>query len=132
MVPALIDTSVWVDFFKGKENEKTKLTKEYLEKEYPLFTCPIIIQEVLQGIKDDKDYEKVKFNLLHLEVLLIDQLESSIGAADLYRILRKKGVTIKKSNDCMIAYYAIYFGIHLLHNDYDFDLIAGKSNLKVL
>jgi len=132
MNPALIDTSVWIDFFRGRENYQTKLTKEYIENEFSVFTCPIIVQEVLQGIREDTEYEKVKRNLLNLDILLIDQIESSVGVADLYRSLRKKGVTIKKSNDCMIAYYAIHFGIHLLHKDSDFDLIAGKTNLKVL
>ncbi len=70
------------------------------------------------------------WEITNLEILLIDQIESSIGAAHLYRKLRKEGV--KKSNDCLIAYYAVYFGIHLLHKDNDFDLIAGKSDLKIL
>ncbi len=132
MDPVLIDTSVWIDFFKGINNRQTELLNEYLEKENPIFICPLIIQEILQGIRNDDEYRKVKSNLLNLDILSIDTVESSIGAADLYRMLRKKGVTIKKSNDCVIAYYAIYFGIHLLHNDKDFDMIAKYSDLKII
>ena len=124
MDPVLIDTSVWIDFFNGLENPKTKLVKEYLEMEYIIFICPLILQEVLQGIRNDDDYLKVKNSMMNLEILIIDHLESAIGAAELYRTLRKKGITIKKSNVCIIAYYAIYFGIRLVHKDRDFDLIA--------
>lgn len=132
MNPVMIDTFVWIDFFKGMTNSKTELVKEYLEMEYPVFICPLILQEVLQGIRKDDDYLKVKSSMLNLEILLIDKMESSIGAADLYRSLRKKGITIKRTNDCIIAFYAIYFGIHLVHKDKDFDLIADKTGLKVM
>lgn len=132
MKPVLIDTSVWIDFFNGKVNRQTSLTRKYLDKENVVFICPLIIQEILQGIRNNDDYLEVKTSILSLEILTIEQIESSIGAADLYRSLRKKGVTIKKSNDCMIAYYSIYFGIHLLHKDRDFDLIAKHSELKTL
>lgn len=132
MDPVLVDTSVWIDFFKGSVNRQTGLLNEYLEKESPVFICPLIIQEILQGIRNDDDYRKVKSNILNLDILLIDPVESSVGAADLYRKLRKTGVTIKKSNDCMIAYYSIYFGIYLLHNDKDFNLIADNTSLKIL
>ena len=132
MDPVLVDTSVWIDFFKGVENSKTKLVKDYLEMEYPVFICPLILQEVLQGVRNDNDYKSVKKNLMNLEMLLIDQIESAAGAADLYRALRKKGVTIKKSNDCMIAFYAIYFGVTLVHNDSDFNLIAKETDLKII
>jgi predicted nucleic acid-binding protein len=132
MDPVLVDTSVWIDFFKGITNAKTKLVKEYLEMEYPVYICPLILQEVLQGIRKDEDYVKVKHDMLNLEILLINQMESSIGAADLYRDLRKQGITIRRTNDCIIAYYAIYFDIHLVHRDKDFDLIADKTNLKIM
>lgn len=132
MDPALIDTSVWIDFFHGKENQQTILTRRLLEEEIPVYTCPLVIQEVLQGVKNDRDYENVKLNLLNLEILFIEQIEAAIGAADLYRSLRKRGLTIKKTNDCTIAFFAIYFSIHLLHKDNDFNLIARKTNLKVL
>lgn len=132
MDPVLTDTSVWIDFFKGSKNRKTDLLNEYPENESPVFICPLIIQEILQGIRNDDDYRKVKSNILNLDILLIDPVESSVGAADLYRKLRKMGVTRKKSNDCMIAFYSIYFGIYLLHNNKDFNLIAEKTSLKIM
>ncbi len=83
MDPVLIDTSVWIDFFNGVENSRTKSVKEYLEMEYPLFICPLVLREVLHGIRKDDDYLKVKNSMMNLEILRIDPLESAIGAADL-------------------------------------------------
>lgn len=131
MDPLLIDTSVWIDFFNGKENYKTKIVRDYLENDYPLFICPLIIQEILQGIRDDKEYEEVKNDLFELDILILDPVQSAIGAADLYRSVRKKGVTIKKANDCMIAYYAVHYKMQLLHNDKDFILISNNCDLKI-
>ncbi|TAG59706.1 MAG: hypothetical protein EAZ26_14390 [Runella slithyformis] len=61
----------------------------------------------------------------------MDLRAAAINAAQLYRGLRKKGVTIRKPNDCLIAYYALHFNIELCHNDVDFDLIAAHNNLKI-
>jgi predicted nucleic acid-binding protein len=128
----LADTSVWIDYFKGSFNRQVKILTEAIERGAVFFICPIIIQEILQGIKNDSEYNLVRERLLNLDILDIQAVQAALGAAELYRSLRKKGITINKSNDCLIAYYAIYFNIHLLHNDSDFDLIARNGNLKVI
>ena len=64
--PLLVDTSVWIDFFNGTENDNVKIFTEYLENDFPIYTCPIIIQEILQGIKKDKEYRQVKDYLFAL------------------------------------------------------------------
>ncbi len=128
----LVDTSVWIDFFNGTNSSETRLLKKFLEGEELIFTIPIILQEILQGIREDIQYNEVKQSVLDLEILTLDSIEAAIGAADLYRTLRKKGITIKKSNDSLIAYYAIYFNVELLHKDSDFDLIARYSKLKIV
>jgi predicted nucleic acid-binding protein len=94
--------------------------------------CPIIIQEILQGIKADTEYNAIKESLLSFDILNVDALEAAIGAAELYRKLRKLGTTIRKSNDCLIAYYAIFFDVKLLHKDSDFEKIAKHSQLKTI
>lgn len=121
--PLLIDTSVWIDFFHGIENEGVKLFTEYLENDLPIYTCPIIIQEILQGIKGDKKYGQVKDYLFALNVLNDDAIEAALGAVKIYRKLREKGITIRKSNDCLIAYYAIKYSLKIVHKDRDFDNI---------
>lgn len=121
--PIIIDTSVWIDFFNGSETQNVKIFTEYLENNFPIYICPIIIQEILQGIKSDKEFNQVKDYLFALTVLNDDAIETAIGAINIYRKLRQKGITIRKSNDCIIAYYAIKYSLKILHNDRDFDNI---------
>lgn len=122
--PILIDTSVWIDFFNGIESDSTKIFTDYLENDLPIFICPIIIQEILQGIKSNKEYRQVKDYLFALNVLNDDAIESALGAIKIYRTLRLKGITIRKSNDCLIAYYAMKYSLKILHKDRDFDNIV--------
>ncbi len=123
MKPILADTSVWIDFFIGAKSSEVDVLTEYLENDYVIFICPIIIQEILQGISSDNTYEEVKDYLLAMPILNDDAIEMAIMAADLYRKMCKKGVTIRKSNDCLIAQYAIKHELKILHKDRDFDLI---------
>ena len=132
MTPVLVDTSVWIDAFNGKVNKHTKRLKALLEKDAPVVICPIILQEILQGIRNDAEHASVKESLLGFEMLFIDPTEVAIGASELYRTLRKRGVTIRKSNDCAIAFYAIRNNIPLLHNDADFNRIGKHAKLKLI
>ena len=121
--PLLADTSVWINFFKGIESKEVTILTKYIENDNPIFLCPTIVQEVLQGINSDKQFREIKKYLLAFNILNDDGLEMAISAAILYRSLRKKGITIRKSNDCLIAQYAINHSLHVLHQDRDFDLI---------
>ena len=121
--PILADTSVWINFFKGTHSKEVTILTKYIENDDPIFLCPTIVQEVLQGISNDKQFREIKKYLLAFNILNDDGLEMAISAAILYRSLRKKGVTIRKSNDCLIAQYAINHSLHVLHLDRDFDLI---------
>ena len=56
----LVDTSVWIEFFNGLESQPVIFLKQQIIEDQPLFLCPIILQEILQGIRSDKDFEKVK------------------------------------------------------------------------
>lgn len=128
----LVDTSVWIDALNGKKNPRSELLSKLIDDNANIVLCPVIIQEILQGINNDKHFEQVKDNLAGFEVLEIDPVEAAYGAAELYRKGRKEGITIRKSNDCLIAFYAILCKATLLHNDGDFDKIAKFSELKVL
>lgn len=68
--------------------------------------------------------------MLAHNMLLLDPVEAAIGGAELYRFLRKKGVTIRKPNDCLIAYHAISYKIPILHNDADLGQIAQHTPLR--
>ena len=131
MNKVLVDTSVWIDAINGKKNKHTKLLSRFIDEDLQIVICPTIIQEILQGIKSDKDFESVKDSLSGFEVLAVEPTIAAYGAANLYRDIRKKGITIRKSNDCLIAFYCIHHKVTLLHNDEDFNQIAKFSSLKV-
>jgi len=121
--PVLADTSVWINFFKGVDSKEVEVLIRYIENDSPVYLCPTIVQEVLQGINNDKQFREVQASLLAFNILNDDGVEMAVSAANLYRWLRKRGITISKSNDCLIAQYAIKHSLQVLHQDRDFDLI---------
>jgi predicted nucleic acid-binding protein len=126
----LIDTTVWIDFFADRNEPHVATLHELIENEEDLSLCGVILTEVLQGIRSDTDFIKTKEYLGDLIVLPMRQA-TFFRAADIYRSLRKRGITIRKPVDCMIASVAIEYDIHLLHNDRDFDHIAKHSKLRI-
>jgi hypothetical protein len=86
---------------------------------------------VLQGIREDEDHAAASAAFDAFLFLPMTQ-HTFIRAADLYRTLRRRGVTIRNAVDCMIASAAIEHDIPLLHNDRDFDAIATLGNLKIV
>jgi len=123
--PILVDTSVWIDFFKDTDTTQVNTLVEYIENDETIYLCPTIIQEILQGITNDNQYKRIKDYLMCFGVLNDDGLESALGAVKIYRSLRKKGISIRKSNDCLIAQYAFKYSLKILHRDRDFDMIIN-------
>ncbi len=126
----LVDTTVWIDFFADRNESHVATLLELIENEVDLSLCGVILAEVLQGIRSDTNYIKTKEYLGDLIFLPMRQA-TFLRAAEVYRSLRKKGITIRKPVDCMIASVAIEHDIHLLHNDRDFDYIAKHSKLRI-
>lgn len=127
----IFDTSVWIDALNGKKTAAVGLLLEKtLTNEVVLL--PVIIQEILQGIKDDAQFEKVKDNLKGFVIIDSNPTESAIGAAGIYRNLRKKGLIVRKPNGCLIAFYVIKHGLVLVHKDSYFDAIASFTDLSIL
>lgn len=127
----IFDTSVWIDFSKGKVTSKSELLRDRLYNNFNVSICPSILQEVLQGCSSTSQFIKLRERLLALELLESNEYMISIKAAQMYFQLRKKGITIRKPNDCIIAIYALEFDIQLVHNDKDFDEIAKIFPLKI-
>lgn len=96
-----------------------------------LYTTPTILQELLQGIPTDNQFERIRKDLLACTMLQTNPVDAAIEAARLYRSLRKKGVTIRKPNDCLIAHYAIFYNTPILHSNADFDQIARFTALRI-
>lgn len=128
--PLIFDTSVWIDFLQNKSNPPSDLLTSYIEGNDQVLPTPTILQALLQGIRDDAQYRHIKDILSYFTTLQLPPIQAAVGSADLYRSLRKKGLTIRKSNDCLIAFYAIEFSTTLVHSDSDFDLISTHAKLK--
>jgi predicted nucleic acid-binding protein len=131
-VPLLFDTSVYIDFLNKKTTPEANLLVHYIEEDKQVLLTPTILQEILQGIRDDFKYLQIKEMLSYFTILELPPIQAAVGAADLYRSLRKKGATIRKSNDCLIAYYALEFSCSMVHTDSDFDQINRHIGLKIV
>ena len=92
---------------------------------------PIILQEVLQGIKSSKDFAFVKNAFLRDIFVDYDAIEMALEAATLFRFLRRNGISIRKPNDSLIAAICIRNNFSLIHNDKDFEIMAKYTTLKI-
>ena len=124
----LVDTSVWIDFFGSSNAQHVKKLVSLIESKENICINGLILAEVLQGIRHDAQYEKVK-NYFSSLVFLPMHYEVYEKSASIYRFLRAKGITIRKPIDCMIASSAIVHEAVLLHNDKDFLPIAKYCHL---
>ena len=127
----LVDSSVWIDFFNGRHSRETDLLNELLGTE-PLLIGDLILTEVLQGFRHDKDYRKVKAELEKLAFAPMVGQDISIKSAENYRRLRKQGITVRKTIDVLIATFCIENGHRLLHSDRDFDVMIDVLGLQIL
>ncbi len=126
----MVDTSVWIDFFADRETSQVRfLRKEILTKRASI--GDIIMCEVLQGIRSDREFELVRQRLFTLEVVTICDPYIAVQAARNYRWLRQQGITIRRTIDCLIATCCIERGYVLLHNDRDFDAFEEHLGLLV-
>ncbi len=128
----LVDTSVLIDYFKGVENRPVKKFHQVLDSHIPFGISHLIYMEVLQGSQTDRDFNLLKKYLVTQTFYeLKNGRESYEEAARMYLKLRKKGVTVKSTIDCLIARIAVENELFLLHNDADFDRIAKHFPLKI-
>ena len=115
----MVDSSVWIDYFNGKESPQV----DYLDSILGIKLVVIgdnILTEVLQGFKGDKEYKKAKQLLTALPIYQLSNKVLAIKSADNYRLLRKRGITVRKTIDTIIATYCIEKDIKLLFTDKDF------------
>ncbi|KZX82957.1 twitching motility protein PilT [Oleiphilus sp. HI0009] len=115
----IADTSVWIDYFNGVTSPFTdELDKQLMEGNVAL--GDLILLEILQGIKSDKDYSKTKKLLSKLDQYEMLGNRMVVECADYYRLLRKKGITVRKTADVIIATFCIDNKLPLLFTDKDF------------
>lgn len=116
----LVDSSVWIDYFRGTRNPQSDRLDSLLGLE-PLAIGDLILAEVLQGCDADADFDRVKDLLGSLIVVELGGKDIAIQAAKNFRILRARGVTIRQTIDTIIATRCITDGLSLLYRDKDFD-----------
>ena len=127
----LVDTTVWIDFFAARSLPHVVALETLIENRENICICGIILAEVLQGIRQDTEFRKTR-DLFNSLIFLPMPYTVFLRSAEIYRKLRKKGITIRKPLDCMIASVAIENDMPLLHNDKDFQPIEKRCGLKVL
>lgn len=127
----LVDTSAWVDYFNGVKTPQTDQLDQLLGSGR-LLTGDLILAELLQGFAKDTDYRTARKLLLEFPCVDLVGRESALLAADYYRRLRKRGVTVRKTIDVLIGAYCIRHGHELLHADRDFDPMVEHLGLRVL
>ncbi len=125
----LVDSSVWIDFFNGTENAETDKLNEILGLE-EVVIGDLMLAEVLQGFRSDRDYKLAKDVLTSLTVHDLVGKEMAIKSANNFRKLRKKGVTIRKTADVIIATYCIENKMPLLFTDKDFTPFVENLRLR--
>lgn len=127
----LVDSSVWIDYFRGTITAKTELLDTLLGRE-PLAIGDFMLTEVLQGFADERAFNAARKMLTSLMIVELGGLKIAIQAAKNFRTLRSRGVTVRKTIDTVIATRCIESGYELLHNDRDFDPFAKHLGLRVV
>ena len=120
----LVDSSVWIDWLRGADTDAVRFVQER-EASEALALTQIIYLEVLQGVRSDSQFALTRDVLGAQEILQpLHALETFEAAAQLYRAARRRGLTVRKSADCLIAAIALEHGALLVHNDRDFLALA--------
>lgn len=127
----VVDTTVWIDALQGRVTAQAEWLNRNLTIEGIALT-DLILCEVLQGFRHDASYPRFRKDLLRLHIYETGGSELAIAAAENYRTLRKKGITIRSTIDCITATFCIREAHELLHNDRDFDPFEKHLGLKVI
>ncbi|MDD3997357.1 MAG: PIN domain nuclease [Sphaerochaetaceae bacterium] len=125
------DTSIWIDYVNGVLSEQTDMLDRELGQNR-IATGDLIIVEFLQGFCNEKQYQIAKNMMDSLEYHDFVGKEVAVKAAQNFRKLRKKGITVRKTIDVLIATFCIEYGFVLLHNDRDFDPMESILGLQVM
>lgn len=129
----LVDSSVWIDFFRGTTNPATAQLVKLLKSdrlEVDVGVADLVIYEVMRGFDKPKDRRRAQELLLDIPVVEIGGLDNALQAAEHYNVLRAKGYTIRSPIDVLLASYCINHGHKLLHRDTDFDVLETLRGLK--
>ena len=126
----LVDSSVWIDYFRSADTPQVALLDSLLGRT-PLAVGDLIAAEVLQGVRDEREFRLVKKTLDAFDHIDLAGYDLAVKASQNYRLLRAMGITIRKTIDTLIATRCIENGLTLLHADRDFLPFAQHLGLKL-
>jgi predicted nucleic acid-binding protein len=124
----LVDSGVWIDYFNGVDNKHTAPLNNTLGIR-PVAVGDLILTEVLQGFRADEDYKTAKSLFDDLTIFDLVGKDMAIKSAQNFRALRKRGITIRKPTDVIIASFCIENKIPLLFSDKDFKPFVKNMGL---
>lgn len=127
----LVDTSVWVDFFNGHPSRQAETLARLIREEADLVTCGVIVSEVLQGLRQTKSLSNIERHFREMDWLSPKEPDTYIEAAELFRRLRARGITIRSTIDCVIANLAAHHDALILSKDRDLTLIVESKLLSL-
>jgi len=127
----IVDTTVWIDYLRGTQNPETDWLDQELQRQR-LGLTDLILCEVLQGIRDESAFARTRANLFKFQVFETGGIEVAVAAAQNYRELRRRGYTVHKTIDCLIATFCLQARHELLHRDCDFDCFEHVLGLRVV
>ncbi len=127
----LVDSSVWIGYFNGTITPQTDWLDSALGKEI-IIVGDLVLTEVLQGFKNDRDFHTAKELFSHFQFMEMLGRDLAVKSAENYRILRKKGVTVRKTIDVMLGTFCIFNNLSLLHDDQDFIPLVRHMKLKTI
>ena len=125
----LVDSSVWIDYFSGNDSPATDFLDGVLGVR-AVAIGDLILAEVLQGFRHDKDYRTARRLLEEMTLFELLGKKMALKSADNFRELRKKGLTIRKTADVIIASFCIEHGLPLLFADRDFKPFVEHLGLR--
>ena len=126
----LINTSVWINIFRDKTGIKRKNLEDIIQ-DNPFFLSHFIQMELLQGAKDENEWQRLEIYLQDQDYLT-ENSSIFVESARIFYDLRRKGLTVRSTIDCCIAQLAITYDLILIHNDRDFENIKKVRNLKTI
>ena len=127
----IVDSSVWIDYFNGTDTPQTD-TLDAAMGIREIGLGDIILCEVLQGFRSAHDFNEARAALLRFPVFPLVDTDLAIKSAENYRALRRRGITVRKTIDCLIATFVIEQKHTLLHSDGDFDPFAQYLGLDMV
>jgi predicted nucleic acid-binding protein len=127
----IVDTSVWIDFLNAVTNPESQWLDLNLERER-IGVPTLVLAEVLQGLRDDREAALVQAELMKFEVIAMPDAALAIDAAHSSRKLRQTGLTVRTTVDLLIANYCIREQHSLLHRNRDFDVFEKRFGLQVI